>query len=98
MKELKEMILRVGTMMMPLGFMVSLVDYPVYAGITFLIGFISLLELIGVKKNKKTQIIMRPNYYSKMFCIRDYLISRYLFTFEKTTYLINHNLFEEFTN
>jgi len=50
---MKEMILRVGTMMMPLGFMVSLVDYPVYAGITFLIGFISLLELISIKKNKK---------------------------------------------
>jgi hypothetical protein len=50
MKELKEMILRVGTMMMPLGFMVSLVDEPVYAGITFLIGFISLLELDKYKK------------------------------------------------
>ena len=56
MKELKEMILRVGTMMMPLGFMVSLVDYPVYASITFLIGFISLLELISVKKNKKIKL------------------------------------------
>jgi ABC-type antimicrobial peptide transport system permease subunit len=56
MKELKEMILRVGTMFMPLGFMVSLVDYPVYAGITFLIGFISLLELISIKKNKKIKL------------------------------------------
>jgi hypothetical protein len=45
MKELKEMILRVGTMMMPLGFMVSLVDYPVYAGITFLIGLFPCLNL-----------------------------------------------------
>jgi hypothetical protein len=56
MKELKEMILRVGTMMMPLGFMVSLVDEPVYAGITFLIGFISLLELVSIKKNKKIKL------------------------------------------
>ena len=56
MKEMKEMILRVGTMMMPLGFMVSLVDHPVYAGITFLIGFISLLELISIKKNKKIKL------------------------------------------
>ena len=57
MKELKEMILRVGTMMMPLGFMVSLVDEPVYASITFLIGFISLLELVSIKKNKKINLI-----------------------------------------
>ena len=56
MKELKEMILRVGTMMMPLGFMVSLVDEPVYASITFLIGFISLLELTSIKKNKKIKL------------------------------------------
>ena len=56
MKEMKEMIFRVGTMFMPLGFMVSLVDEPVYAGITFLVGFISLLELISVKKNKKIKL------------------------------------------
>ena len=56
MKEMKELICRVGTMMMPLGFMVSLVDHPVYAGITFLIGFISLLELISIKKNKKIKL------------------------------------------
>ena len=53
---MKEMIFRVGTMFMPLGFMVSLVDEPVYAGITFLIGFISLLELVGIKKNKKIKL------------------------------------------
>ena len=53
---MKEMILRVGTMMMPLGFMVSLVNEPVYAGITFLIGFISLLELIDLKKKHKIKL------------------------------------------
>ena len=53
---MKEMIFRVGTMFMPLGFMVSLVYEPVYAGITFLIGFISLLELISIKKNKKIKL------------------------------------------
>jgi len=53
---MKELICRVGTMMMPLGFMVSLVDYPVYAGITFLIGFISLLELIDLKKKHKIKL------------------------------------------
>lgn len=56
MKEMKEMIFRVGTMFMPLGFMVSLVDEPVYASITFLIGFICLLELVSVKKNKKIKL------------------------------------------
>ena len=53
---MKELICRVGTMFMPLGFMVSLVDEPVYAGITFLIGFISLLELIDLKKNNKIKL------------------------------------------
>jgi hypothetical protein len=56
MKELKEMILRVGTMFMPMGFAVSLVDEPVYASITFLVGFISLLELIDLKKNNKIKL------------------------------------------
>jgi len=56
MKELKEMIFRVGSMFIPMGFMMSLVDEPVYAGITFLIGFISLLELISIKKNKKIKL------------------------------------------
>jgi len=56
MKELKEMIYRVGSMFIPMGFMMSLVDYPVYAGITFLVGFISLLELISIKKNKKIKL------------------------------------------
>ena len=55
-ERIKRNDLRVGTMMMPLGFMVSLVDYPVYAGITFLVGFISLLELISIKKNKKIKL------------------------------------------
>jgi len=57
MKELKEMILRVGTMLMPLGFMVSLVDYRVYGAISFITGFVCLLELIDLKlkeKNKRT--------------------------------------------
>jgi len=53
---MKKEILKVGTMMMPLGFMVSLVNHPVYAGITFLVGFISLLELISIKKNKKIKL------------------------------------------
>jgi len=53
---MKKEILKVGTMFMPLGFMVSLVDHPVYASITFLIGFISLLELISIKKNKKIKL------------------------------------------
>jgi len=53
---MKEMICRVGTIMMPLGFMVSLVDQPVYASITFLIGFISMLELVSIKKNKKIKL------------------------------------------
>ena len=56
MKEMKELIFRVGTIFMPLGFMVSLVDEPVYASITFLIGFISLLELVSIKKNKKIKL------------------------------------------
>ena len=56
MKEMKELIFRVGTMFMPLGFMVSLVDEPVYASITFLVGFISLLELVSIKKNKKIKL------------------------------------------
>ena len=53
---MKKEILKVGTIMMPLGFMVSLVDQPVYASITFLIGFISLLELVSIKKNKKIKL------------------------------------------
>ena len=56
MKELKEMIFRVGSMFIPIGFMMSLVDEPVYASITFLIGFISLLELIDLKKKHKIKL------------------------------------------
>ena len=56
MKELKEMIFRVGSMFIPMGFMMSLVDEPVYASITFLIGFISLLELIDLKLKEKNKL------------------------------------------
>ena len=50
---MKEMILKVGTILMPLGFMCSLIEYPVYGTINFVIGFICLLELIDSKINKK---------------------------------------------
>ena len=50
---MKEMILRVGTMLIPLGFMVAIVDYQVYGAISFIIGFVCLLELIDLKINKK---------------------------------------------
>ena len=53
---MKEMILRVGTMLMPLGFMISLIDYPIYASINFTIGFVCLLELIDLKKNNKIKL------------------------------------------
>jgi hypothetical protein len=43
---MKETILKVGTTFMPLGFMCSLVDQPIYGSINFAIGFICLLELI----------------------------------------------------
>ena len=54
---MKKEILKVGTMLMPLGFMVALVDCKVYAVINFIIGFVCLLELIDLKlkeKNKRT--------------------------------------------
>ena len=53
---MKDMILKVGTMLIPLGFMLSLVDYQAYASITFLIGFISMLELMSIKKNKNIKL------------------------------------------
>ena len=56
MKEIKEMILKVGTMMMPLGFMVAICDYKVYGAINFVIGFVCILELISIKKNKKIKL------------------------------------------
>ena len=56
MKDIKEMILRVGTMMMPLGFMVAICDYKVYGAINFVIGFVCILELISIKKNKKIKL------------------------------------------
>lgn len=49
---MKEMILRVGTMLMPLGFMISLVEEPIYGSINFCIGFVCLLELIDLKKKE----------------------------------------------
>ena len=54
---MRELILRVGAMLIPLGFMVSLVDYQVYGAISFITGFVCLLELIDLKlkeKNKRT--------------------------------------------
>ena len=54
---MKEQILKVGTMMTPLGFMVAICDYKVYGTINFVIGFVCLLELIDLKlkeKNKRT--------------------------------------------
>ena len=54
---MKKEILKVGTMLMPLGFMVALVDCKIYAAINFVIGFACLLELIDLKlkeKNKHT--------------------------------------------
>jgi len=53
---MKEMIFRVGSMFIPMGFMMSLVDEPVYASITFGIGFIFLLELIDLKKKHKIKL------------------------------------------
>ncbi len=50
---MRELILKVGTMLIPLGFMVSLVDFKVYGAISFIIGFVCLLELIDLKINKK---------------------------------------------
>ena len=52
---MRELILKVGAMLMPLGFMVSLVDYQVYGAISFIIGFVCLLELIDLKINKKNK-------------------------------------------
>ena len=53
---MKEMILKVGTMLMPLGFMTALVDYPIYGTINFVIGFVCLLELMSIKKNKNIKL------------------------------------------
>jgi hypothetical protein len=56
---MRELILKVGAMLMPLGFMVSLVDYQVYGAISFITGFVCLLELIDLKlkeKNKRTSL------------------------------------------
>ena len=50
---MKEQILKVGTILMPLGFMVALVDCKLYGAISFIIGFVCLLELIDLKINKK---------------------------------------------
>ena len=50
---MRELILRVGAMLIPLGFMVSLVDFKVYGAISFITGFVCLLELIDLKINKK---------------------------------------------
>ena len=50
---MKEMILKVGTIFMPLGFMTALVDYPIYGTINFVIGFVCLLELIDLKLKEK---------------------------------------------
>jgi len=54
---MKNEILKVGAMLMPMGFMVAICDYKVYGSINFLIGFVCLLELIDLKlkeKNKPT--------------------------------------------
>jgi len=54
---MKEQILKVGTILMPLGFMVAICDYKVYGTINFVIGFVCILELIDLKlkeKNKRT--------------------------------------------
>jgi hypothetical protein len=53
---MKKEILKVGTMLMPLGFTVALVDCKVYAVINFVIGFACLLELIDVKLKEKNKL------------------------------------------
>ena len=53
---MKKEILKVGSMLMPLGFMVAICDYKVYGAINFVIGFVCLLELISIKKNKKIKL------------------------------------------
>jgi len=53
---MKEQILKVGTILMPLSFTVALIDYKVYAVINFVIGFACLLELIDLKLKEKNKL------------------------------------------
>jgi hypothetical protein len=43
--KMRELILKVGTMLIPLGFMVSLVDYQVYGAISFIMALCVFLNL-----------------------------------------------------